>query len=211
MSIINSGGFTYEAAGTQTPLETYEWDNIWWEKCNTPDIPRVLHIGDSISCGLRYLLNPLAEEKILFDNFGTSKALDNQFFIPALKVYQSQQMHCNAVMFNNGLHGFHLDDETEYKDCYEKMILELKTLYPDIPLILLLTTFVSDEKENARVILRNKAVTVLAEKYNLPVIDMYSMAQENAEHLIDGVHFNNQGYENLACGIIKELNSILKK
>ncbi|MBR4073507.1 MAG: SGNH/GDSL hydrolase family protein [Clostridia bacterium] len=207
MSVLNSGGFTYEAENTSNQLETYEWDNTWWEKCNTPDVPRVLHIGDSISCGLRYSINLKAEDKIFFDNFGTSKALDNPLFAPSLEIFHRQQIRCDAVIFNNGLHGFHLNDETEYKDFYEKMILSLKEIFKDIPLALLLSTTVKDEAQNQRVIARNKAVLELGEKYSIPVIDMYSMSIKQTGEQFDGVHFNICAYEAIAEELIEAVKT----
>ena len=63
-----------------TELETYEWDNVWFEQANQPDAKRVLYIGDSISCGTRHQATIAAGNKIFFDGIGTSKAVDNQYF-----------------------------------------------------------------------------------------------------------------------------------
>ena len=104
--------FTFEVAST--PLETYEWDNAWIEKSADKKTPRIFYIGDSISCGTRGSINQIAQGKLLCDGFGTSKALDNKAFLPAIKVFASQMERYDVVFFNNGLHGWHLDDETEY-------------------------------------------------------------------------------------------------
>jgi hypothetical protein len=73
--------FTYEHNDIKTPLETYEWDNTWWDHAGTEGVPRVLLIGDSISVGTRRVATATAEEKIYFDGYGTSKALDNPYFL----------------------------------------------------------------------------------------------------------------------------------
>ena len=40
--------FTYESNNTTIELETYEWDNVWWEQAPKQDATRDLYIGDSI-------------------------------------------------------------------------------------------------------------------------------------------------------------------
>ena len=69
--------FTYENKDTNFELETFEWDNVWLDHITYPTLPRVLYIGDSISCGTRRVATIASGEKLLFDGFGTSKALDN--------------------------------------------------------------------------------------------------------------------------------------
>ena len=90
--------FTYEYADRSEKLETYEWDNVWWEHARTTGVPRVLYIGDSISCGTRPQANRLAEGKLFFDGFGTSKAVDNPSFEALLKYVFSQQNRLDALM-----------------------------------------------------------------------------------------------------------------
>ena len=100
-------------------LETYEWDNTWIERTEKTDAKRVLYIGDSISCGTRTQANKLADGEILFDGFGTSKSLDNPFYFESLSIFTKQLPYRNAVIFNNGLHGWHLSEEA-----YEKLYIE---------------------------------------------------------------------------------------
>ena len=97
---------TYEFEAREHQLETYEWDNVWWEHTEINDLPRVLYIGDSISCGTRRVATATADKKILFDGFGTSKALDNPYFKDSLHIFAQQQGKRAVVVFNNGLHGW---------------------------------------------------------------------------------------------------------
>ncbi|MBE7009990.1 MAG: hypothetical protein E7418_00700 [Ruminococcaceae bacterium] len=66
------------------------------------------------------------------------------------------------------------------------------------PLFIVLTTHINETRKN-RVIIRNKAALEVAERYGLPVIDLYSVALENA-HFLDegGIHFSAEGYKQLA-------------
>ena len=111
--------FTYqEVTDKNEKYETYEWDNVWISHADELSRNRVLYIGDSISCGIRNIATRLSDEKILFDGFGTSKGIDNPFFKDSLKLFAAQESKREAVIFNNGLHGWHLDDEKEYKVYY---------------------------------------------------------------------------------------------
>ncbi len=202
--------FTYEYEKQNQALETFEWDNTWWDHANVEGVPRVLYIGDSISCATRIASTSEANNEIFFDGFGTSKALDNPYFKESVRLFALQQGKREAVLFNNGLHGWHLNDETEYKEEYEKMIVFLLEEFKETPLILLLTTSVSDKERDKRVEVRNKAVCELAEKYNLPVLDFYSIVKNQGENVFsDGVHLKPEGYSLLAKEIVKKIRQLL--
>lgn len=189
-------------------FETYEWDNAWIEHADAPDRRRVLYIGDSISCGTRHIATGMTDGQILFDGFGTSKALDNPWFADSLRLFAAQESRRNAVLFNNGLHGFHLDDETAYREHYGKMAAFLVQEFKGTPIFILLTTHVSDEAQNQRVIFRNRAACEIAAQYKLPVIDLYAVSAAMPDQLTDGVHFTEIGYRTLAETIIRAINHI---
>jgi lysophospholipase L1-like esterase len=60
---------------------------------------------------------------------------------------------------------------------------------------------------NDRVEARNAIVTRLAEARGLTVIDLYTVACANREHIADGVHFDGEGYKALA----EELMRVVEK
>ena len=201
--------FTYEKEEKPVGPEIYVWDNVWWEQVPDNVRPRVLYIGDSISCGIRRYATWLSDEKILFDGFGTSKAVDNEYLAESIRFFGKQQKRRNIIIFNNGLHGFHLNDTEEYGNYYEKMVQFLMEEYPDTPLALVLTTSV-DSPRNARVIRRNETVQKIAEKYNLPVIDLYAPSVEYASlHSDDGIHFTDEANEKLAKIILESIHKII--
>ena len=195
--------FTYEKEDRKTALEKYEWDNVWIDNTDNHESKRVFYIGDSISCGTRTTATRLTEGKILFDGFGSSKALDNPFLKEAVRLFGLQLPKIDLVLFNNGLHGFHLEDTSEYAEYYEEMVRFLLDEYSELPLFLLLTTYIRDKKRLERVKLRNQATLKIAVKYNLPVIDLYTLTEKNKELLSeDGVHFTTEGYEMISEEII---------
>ncbi len=198
--------FTYETDNRKNALETFEWDNVWLSHADEPERKRVLYIGDSISCGTRNIATQKTKDEWLFDGFGTSKAIDNPYFCASLKLFAAQEGRRDAVIFNNGLHGWHLTDDTEYGAFYEEMVQFLMHEFSDTPLFLVLSTHVADDVRDARVVKRNEAVKKIAEKYTLSMIDLYTVSK-NAPHLLsaDGVHFTQEGYELLAEEIIRNL------
>lgn len=198
--------FTYQFDRHDKNLETYEWDNIWWEHADTVDVPRVLFIGASISCGIRKAANQIAKGRFFVDGFGTSKAVDNPYFADSVRLFAKQEGSRSAVLFSNGLHGYHLNDETEYPYHYEKMITFLMDEFKNTPLFLVLSTYSKSKEADERTQARNEVVMRLAEKYGLFVIDLYSISRAHSALLTeDGVHYTKEGYELLAEFVIKKL------
>lgn len=201
--------FTYERENTNNALETYEWDNVWWDHAPDLTTPRVLAIGDSISCGWRHVLTAKFEGKAWVDGFGTSKAVDNPYFFDSVCLFAKQMPHQQTVLFNNGLHGFHLST-AEYRENYEQLIVKLLKEFPQSRFFIVLTTparrtddLTQFDARTELVKARNAAAIEIAEKYALPVIDLFTplaSAPELFSH--DGVHLNADGY-GLLADIIK--------
>ena len=188
--------------------ENIEWDNTWMEQTHNSTARRILYIGDSITVGTRGAANAKGAGKVVFDNFGTSKALDNPFFFDSLRLFAAQQPSRAAVFFNNGLHGWHLSEEA-YEHLYAFMLDELMEEFAEVPVVPMLTTCSTcDAYPNERVEARNAIVTRLAEARGLPVIDLYSVSCANREHITDGVHFDGEGYRALAEELLRAAEEI---
>ncbi len=192
----------------ETITESIVWDDNWIHWLDQPGATRALYVGDSISRGVRVIANGMFGTKLFFDTFSTSKSLDNPYFFPTLKMFAEQQPHREAVLFNNGLHGWHLSEE-EYGELYAAFVDDLIAEYGREKIYLVLTTYsASEHYPNDRVIARNEIALRIAEEKNLKVIDLYTVSVANKEHLVDGVHFDNEGYTALANALadaIKEL------
>ena len=201
--------FTYENKDTNFELETFEWDNVWLDHITDPTLPRILYIGDSISCGTRRVATIASGEKLLFDGFGTSKALDNPYFKESLLLFARQQPHRNAIIINNGLHGWHINDGEDYKNLYKNMLEFLMENFKDTPLYIVTTTHVANPEREQRVIARNKMALELAKELNLGVIDFYDLSAKNPELVGgDGVHFTPDGYKALAETLLETFKDL---
>ena len=196
--------FTYEEKMRKNPLETYEWDQIWWDH---PELEgkRVLLIGDSISCGYRRMVGDKLEQKIFADGFGTSKALDHPKFLEGLQYLANQQKRCDLIHFNNGLHGWHLCEKT-YETAYIQLIKAVRKLFGGVPVIVALTTPLRDAQaltkfapRNDVVLKRNEIASRIAQDLGFAVNDLYTPLRDRPElFLEDGVHLSQKGYELLA-------------
>jgi len=194
---------TYESGATKHALEIYEWDRLWIDHPEDTETGRILYIGDSISYGTRSVIAKLEENPYRWDGFATSKGADNPYFADTLRLFAKQAPTPDLILFNNGLHGWHMDDETDYARAYEALLQVLGEGWQGVPLVLLLTTRVADSERDERVRHRNEAVSSLAERRGLPVLDLYSVSLANRERqLPDGVHFTPEGYEALARAIL---------
>ena len=191
--------------------ENIEWDNTWMEQTGNRESLRILYVGDSITVGTRGPANALGEGRVVFDNFGTSKALDNPYFFDSLCLFAAQQPSRAAVFFNNGLHGWHLTEE-RYEELYAAMLDRLIKAFGDVPVVPMLTTCSeAPQYPNARVEARNAIVQKLAAERGLTTIDLYSVSVANKEHLADGVHFQYEGYAALARELLRMVDVVCPK
>lgn len=208
--------FTYEAKNTKQKLETYEWDNIWIEQAPVFDKPRLMIIGDSISCGYRGKVTALTEGRILADGIGTSKAIDNPFFTALIDYILPQVKGQMYIQFSNGLHGWHLSDD-EFKLHYSNMIDFLLTKIEKEKLVITLSTPIRDNTDlnrfgerNERVLKRNEIASEIANAKGLIINDLYEIVADKPEVWIaDGVHFNEEGNKLLAAQVAKVAENIL--
>ncbi|MBO5223291.1 MAG: SGNH/GDSL hydrolase family protein [Clostridia bacterium] len=201
--------FTYENFDPTNSLETYEWDNVWWEQAPTQNATRVLYIGDSISCAMRRKATAFACNRLLFDGFGTSKAVDNPYFLSSVKSFAEQERERKIVLFNNGLHGWHLT-EAEYGEHYKKLVTALKAEFSDCVIALVLTTAITDIERNERVSVRNEKVKEIAKELSLPIIDLNEVSAKNISLISgDGVHFTDKGYDVMVEFLVGEVEKLI--
>ncbi len=195
--------FTYQSESYGFKLENWEWDNTWIDHPNDHMKKRFFYIGDSISCGTRKQFSAISD-KITCDGFGTSKALDNPFFFESLRLFAAQLNGFECVLFNSGLHGWHLNPE-EYGKYYEKMVKFLLSEFKGTPVYVVLTTSIAGDQSN--VLARNEKACEVAARYGLKTIDLYTVSVENADlRCDDGVHFTDEGYIKFAQYICEEVS-----
>lgn len=178
-------------------LEDKEWTNLWWDDAENHDLPRIYLVGDSITNGYHdKVIDELGQEARI-TMMATSKSVDNPNFIPEMDhVYRQNGYQYNLVHFNNGLHGWHMDD-TVFENSYEKTLNHmLETYNTKIAVVLCTPTslcdniMVIDENRVKTIRRRNEIIQKLADKYGLAVDDLFTPMYPHPEyHVPDGVHF----------------------
>ena len=121
------------------------------------------------------------------------------------------------MLGSNG--GLDPEKEIQGNDDYKKLISLLKADAPQAKIVLITPPHVTENPEFSncgyidRVLNARAYVKILAEKYNLPLIDLGSFDEFNKEteeiyQSNDGLHFNEKGYKVMADFIEKELKRI---
>lgn len=201
---------TYEFGAVNTRLETYEWDDIWWDHAPDEKARRILIIGDSISRGYRRAVSKAGDLDFFVDGIATSKAADSATFRTLIDYFSCSGLSYDAVFFNNGLHGWHIDDEL-FGELFLDLAKYINGKFGPKKLVLVNTTparksqsiDIFDER-NERVKLRNSAIRAAADSLGAELIDFYSLIENRPElYTQDGIHLIDEGYALLAGEIRK--------
>ena len=88
------------------------------------------------------------------------------------------------------------------------MVKFLLEEFEGTPVLIVLTTHVADAAMEQRVILRNKAAREIANRYKLPVVDLYAVSAAKDELSGDGVHFTESGYRALAAELVAAVKNL---
>ena len=98
----------------------------------------------------------------------------------------------------------------EYAEHYENMVKFLLEEFAGTTIALVLSTTVKKEETAKKVLERNNAVLQIADKYNLPIIDIHTTSVARLNEIDeDGVHFGQAGYMPFAEVIAKRLAELV--
>jgi len=178
--------------------EDIEWISINWHNATDSNIKRVLLIGDSIVVGHGKIVHELLKDKIRVDFFATSKHVTDVEFMNDLDFMLARGSY-ELVVFNNGLHGFDIDDNL-YKPALHECLSSLKGRVPRLawrsstPILDKNNLEELNADRNPRVVRRNKDAKDLAEKLDIPMLDIYAETIERKNLFSpDAVHFSVEG------------------
>lgn len=183
----------------KTTLKEYiEWTNLRWH--NAPDRfkPRVLLVGDSIVGGHADMVFKLVQDRLCIDYLATSKCVSDKDYMAELD-YMLSQNNYTVIIFNNGLHGFDIDDAVYAENlrealAYLKTKTELLVWRNSTPIRTVGDLNRFEDARNPRVIKRNENAVKIASELYLPVIDLYTPMAGNPDLFSeDAIHFNLNG------------------
>jgi GDSL-like Lipase/Acylhydrolase family len=199
-----------------TTREDMEWANLWWEHAPDTKLPRVLLIGDSITNGYHGKVRDLLRGRANVDLLATSASICDPALIAQVKLAVGDYKHA-IIHFNNGLHGFHLD-EAHYEAGLRRLVDTLKQLEPQAKLIWAMSTPIvlgNDvgklDPKNEVVLKRNEIAARVMRELGIPVDDLYSLVAGKAEYRVsgDGYHYNDQGRTVEADAVAKVVGEAL--
>ena len=213
VGLLLIGASTLSPAQEVTPMEApvaherYEWSNIWWDCADDTTLPRVLLIGDSISCGYSAIVTKLLEGKVHVDRLGTSRSINDPVLLKETVMMLAEYPYA-AVHFNNGLHGFHLDAPA-YAAALGRYLALIREHAGDARLIWASSTPITVNgdvntlnESNQVVTARNAVAAEVMGQAGVPVNDLYSVVLGKPElRSNDGYHYNGQGYDVLGKAV----------
>lgn len=199
-----------------TVREDIEWANLWWAHAPDTKLPRVLLIGDSVTNGYHNDVDKLLKGKVNVDMVATSANICDPALLAQVRLAVGGYKHA-VIHFNNGLHGWQLDDAA-YEAGLSRLIALLRELSPQAKLvwghstpIVLTTDPATLDPKNAAVIRRNEIAARVMQELGIPVDDTYSVSVGHPEYrnVGDGYHYNQQGKTAQAEAVAKAIIPLL--
>lgn len=185
--------------------ENIEWVNYWWEKANNAKIKRWVLLGDSVARQYRGKLQERVEPEVAIDFFGASLQLDDSRYKRELKNFfeNSDYIYEIALITWGGHHGLRRvikKDEESYHRYYRQYESLLKYVMLNCRKVVVIAAThevlsdklnKDDEQRNQQIQIRNEISMLLAQKYRMMYIDLYTYMYERKEefHHVDHVHF----------------------
>ncbi len=195
---------TYDFEG-KGQLERIEWDDLWYQEADDPNVRRMLLIGDSITRGMRPFANELAAAVGgVADQLATSKSMDHPLLTALVDYAIAQQPSCRVIQVGLTLHGFH-QDAAGFEADLDKLICHLERRYPDKKLVLATLVWTRNAAHPEQpadsidvVEARTAAIRRIADRHRLTVADWYAVTKARILCGPDGVHLTEEGYRALA-------------
>ena len=206
---------TYELENKNN-YERIEWDDIWRENAPEQNSKRILLIGDSIFHQSREKLNASFNGEINVDLLATSKSVADSAYPILIDYMAAQYDRYDVVIFNNGLHGFYLDNDG-YEENYRKLVKHIiEKLSKSKVLVSLSSTVRNPENineflpKNDVCIARNSIARKIAQENNIEYIDTYSLVCDRPDLIsADGIHLNETGVEMLVEMFSNKIRSLI--
>lgn len=180
------------------------WCNTWWDATDHPKLPRVLLIGDSITCAFSPVVRELLKDKYHVDLLGTSSGINDPVLLKETRMMLEEYPYA-AIHFNNGIHNMDVAD-----DAYDKHLREYVALLRKLGGHAKLTWGASTpltnsgdvntvSANNAIMISRNALAAKIMAESHVPVVDLYSLVLGKPDlRSSDGYHYEEAGYKLMA-------------
>ncbi len=215
-SLASSAGAQETPVDAPVVREQYKWSNIWWDCANDPTLPRVLLIGDSISCGYSPVVSALLQGKVHVDRLGTSRSINDPVLLKETAMMLEEYPYV-AIHFNNGLHGFHLDGPAyaagwrEYVGLLEHLRGGARLIWASSTPITRPDDVTTLDADNEKVVARNALAAEIMQEHSIPTNDLYQCVIGRPDlRSPDGYHYNSAGYDALGQAVADALRKLIE-
>jgi hypothetical protein len=194
--------------------ENIEWTNMRWNDAPDNCKARILLIGDSIVVGHERMLHEIIKDEYCIDSFATAKCVSDVDYMKELD-YMLASKDYDLVIFNNGLHGFDIEDEA-YEENLEEVLIDLNKRVKNLawrtstPIRNKEDLNQFEAEKTPRVIRRNAFAAKVTQELNIPVLDLYTPMAENVDYFSpDAIHYNEEGKQTQAQMLAKFIKGII--
>ena len=199
----------YQLASSSRKREAIEWSDT--RHYNAPDreSPRVLLIGDSICNGYHGGVRERLKDCVNISYWVSSKCVTDNDYLRELN-YMLESYPYDLILFNNGCHSLSTDKK-EWAEAYDKAIRFIRDKVPAVKLTVVCTTPLKVPERNEIVKEMNVIAKAAAEKYGVPVLDLFTPFDplDREVYWGDCFHLKENGRELLADRVAEHIRSRL--
>lgn len=202
-----------DVAGKTLIRENIEWISIRRHNATDTTLRRVLLVGDSIVLGHGTKVHELLKDKVCVDFFATTKHVSDAEFMSDIDFMLARGNYA-LIVFNNGLHGFGIDDAL-YKPALREVLMILKGRVRGLavrnctPMLDKRDRKKLDPKRTPRVKRRNRDAAAVAKALGLPVLDLYAEMVKRKSLFSDHAHCTEAGKQFQAERIADFIRALL--
>jgi hypothetical protein len=175
--------------------ESVEWMEVRTFGADDNTRPRVLLVGDSVSCGYFPDVASELNGRANVARFATSRGLGDPELFKQLALILDEYNFA-VIHFNNGLHGWDYT-EGDYRTAFPKLLQLLRQHAPGAKLIWATSTpvrlgapdFKKFDPKNEHVQARNRIAAEFVGEAGIPTDDLYSLVVNHPEYTVDGWHY----------------------
>ncbi len=200
LGLYKAPSISSEVANMPSTLirEKIEWSNLRWNDADKILTKRILLIGDSIVVGHGDYVHKNLFPEYCVDYLATAKCVSDRDFGRELDYMLSTQKY-DAVLFNNGLHGWDIDEETYVYYCTKA----LKYLQSKVSQVFWRSSTPWRKEGDLQnvcpirtplILKRNSAMAQAASTLGIKVLDLYGLMVDHPEYFCDdAVHYIEEG------------------
>lgn len=178
----------FQPKNSEHQKESIEWSIAYAFNAPDRESKRVLLIGDSICHAYGNDVRQCLADCVNVSYWASSKCVTDADYFRELDFYLDAYPY-HMICLNNGLHSL-ATEKVAWTEAYEAVVSFIRARHPQAKLSLVLCTAMNSPK-NEIVITLNGIITEIAQKYQLPIVDLYTPMQalDKDSNMRDAYHY----------------------